>query len=255
MALAGVVMWPRDQLSLLTPSMEGVISGGNPASGKADRLAQAWQAMRHDSAIQFSLTPAEAPPQPPAWLKAFMHWMDKIFDPVGRFLNWVGSFFPDAAYARILLWTVIVGGAAALSWSIYNRIRTGEWRLRLPRLARVADLPDEEEWTPEERGARSWLQEADALARQGRFAEAIHHLLFRSIDDIASRRPALVRPALTSRELAASVGLPARARDLFAAIARLVERSLFGGRPLDEGDWLEARSAYSDFALPAAWRA
>ncbi len=149
----------------------------------------------------------------------------------------------------------LLGGAAALSWSIYNRIRTGEWRLRLPRLARVADLPDEEEWTPEERGARSWLQEADALARQGRFAEAIHHLLFRSIDDIASRRPALVRPALTSRELAASVGLPARARDLFAAIARLVERSLFGGRPLDEGDWLEARAAYSDFALPAAWRA
>ena len=99
------------------------------------------------------------------------------------------QLFPDAAYARILLWTVILGGAAALSWSIYNRIRTGEWRLRLPRLARVADLPDEEEWTPEERGARSWLQEADALARQGRFAEAIHHLLFRSIDDIGPSRP------------------------------------------------------------------
>ena len=80
-------------------------------------------------------------------------------------------------------------------------------------------------------------------------------LSFRSIDDISSRRPALVRPALTSRELAASEGIPGRARDLFAGIARLVERSLFGGRPVAESDWREARAAYSDFALPAAWRA
>ena len=238
------------------PCKEGVISGGTQsAASEADRLGHAWQAMRSDSSVQFNLTPAEQPPQPPAWLKAFAHWMDKVFEPVGRFLKWIGSFFPDAAYARILLWTVIGLGAAALLWAVYNRIRRGEWRLRLPRRARVADAPDEEEWTPEETGARSWLQEADALAREGRFAEAIHHLLFRSIDDIASRRPALVRPALTSRELAASEGLPGRARDLFAGIARMVERSLFGGWPVAEGDWLEARAAYSDFALPAAWRA
>jgi hypothetical protein len=127
--------------------------------------------------------------------------------------------------------------------------------LRLPRAVPVEELALEEDWAPEEAGARSWLEEADALAREGRFAEAIHHLLFRSVEDIANRRPALVRPALTSRELAASQGIPARARELFAAIARLVERSLFGGRPVDEGDWLQAREAYSDFALAAAWRA
>jgi hypothetical protein len=235
---------------------EGVISGGTQLAARgADRFGHAWQAMRGDSAIQFNLTAPEPQPPPPGWLKALMHWMDKVFEPVGRFLNWIGSFFPDAAYARILLWSVIGLGAAALIWTLYNRIRHGEWRLRPPRRARVTDVPDEEQWTPEETGARSWLQEADALAREGLFAEAIHHLLFRSIDDIASRRPALVRPALTSRELAASEGLPGRARDLFAGIARLVERSLFGGRPVAEGDWREARAAYSDFALPAAWRA
>ena len=51
-----------------------------------------------------------------------------------------------------------------------------------------------DEWAPEEAGARSWLEEADALAREGRFAEAIHHLLFRSVEDICRRRPALVAP-------------------------------------------------------------
>jgi hypothetical protein len=236
--------------------MEGVISGGSQAAaGGADRFARAWTAMRHDSSIQFNLAPAAKPPKPPAWLEAFFRWLDKVLEPVGRFLSWLGSFFPDAAYARFLLWAVIAVGAAALLWALYNRLRHGEWRLRLPRSVPVGELPLEEDWAPEEAGARSWLEEADALARNGRFAEAIHHLLFRSVEDIANRRPALVRPALTSRELAAAQAIPARARELFAAIARLVERSLFGGRPVNEDDWLRAREAYSDFALAAAWRA
>ena len=79
--------------------------------------------------------------------------------------------------------------------------------------------------------------------------------MLRSIDDIANRRPRLVRPALTSRELAASDGIPAKARKLFAQIARQVEGTLFGGRPVDRPDWEQARTAYAEFALPQAWRA
>jgi hypothetical protein len=225
------------------------------ASEQADRFPQAWTALRHDSSIQFNLAAPPQPPKPPAWLKAFFDWLGKMLEPVGRFLRWIGSFFPDAAYAKMVLWLVIALGAAAVLWALYNRIRHGKWTLKLPRRAAVEDLPAEEDWAPDEAGARSWLEEADALAREGRFAEAIHHLLFRSIDDIANRRPALVRPALTSREIAASNGIPERARTLFAAIARLVERSLFGARPVGERDWLGAREAYSTFALPTAWRA
>ena len=72
--------------------------------------------------------------------------------------------------------------------------------------------------------------------------------------DIARRRPNVVRPALTSRELAASQALPSRARELFAGIARLVERSLFGVREVGEPDWLSARESYANFALPGTWR-
>src|SRR5438067_9720002 len=235
--------------------MEGVISGGSQTAAVGpDRFTQAWQAMRHDSSIQFNLSAPPPPPTPPAWLKAVFEWIGKALEPVGRFLAWLFSFFPDAAYARFLLWTVIAAGAAALLWALYNRLRHGEWTLKLPRRAPVQDLDEQDEWRPEAAGARSWLEEADALAREGRFAEAIHHLLFRSVEDIANRRPALVRPALTSRELTALPGMPARARDLFASIARLVERSLFGGRSVGEDDWLQAREAYSDLALPAAWR-
>lgn len=232
-----------------------MISGANqPAASAADRFAHAYEALRHDPSVQFNLPPTQPPPQPPQWLNDLLESIGKAFEPIGRFLKWLASFLPDAAYARILMWTVIALGAAALLWALYYRIRYGEWRLRLPRLAAVHESGAEEEWAPEEAGARSWLQEADALAAEGRFAEAIHHLLFRSVEDIARRRPTLVRPALTSRELAAATGIPGRARELFAGIARLVERSLFGGRPVGEKDWSAARQAYSDFALPAAWR-
>ncbi len=194
------------------------------------------------------------PPQPPAWLRAFFHWLGESLKLVGKALAWIGSFFPDEPYARILLWAVIAIGAAALVWAIYNRLRHGEWRWRVPLSAGTAQLASDEEWSPKEAGARSWLEEADAMARDGRFAEAVHHLLFRSIEDIIKRRPTLVRPALTSREIATSPSIPGQARDLFAGIARLVERSLFGGQTVGEHDWLQAREAYSGFALPAAWR-
>jgi hypothetical protein len=233
-----------------------VISSGDQASaGAADKFAEAYKSLRADPSIQFNLTPAKPPPEPPAWLKALGRWLDHyVFEPIGRFLTWLGSFLPDAPYARIILWTVLILAALALAWAIYNRLRFGGWRFKLPRLAPATDIAAEEEWAPEEAPARSWLEEADALARDGRYAEAVHHLLFRSIEDIARRRPNLVRPALTSREIGASEGIPSRARELFAAIARLVERSLFGGRPVGEDDWLQARGAYSDFALAGAWR-
>jgi hypothetical protein len=232
------------------------IPGGDPAAApSADQFDAAYKALRSDGAVQFDLTPPPPPPTPPAWLEALMRWLEHVLQPVGRFFNWLGGFLPDAAYARILMWVVLGLAAAALLWALYNRVRHGEWRVKLPRRTDPRELPLDEEWSPEEAGARSWLEEADALAREGRFAEAIHHLLFRSIEDIAHRRPHLVRPALTSRELAASTAVPSRARDLFAAIARLVERSLFGGRPVGERDWLSARQAYSEFALARAWHA
>lgn len=225
------------------------------AASGSDHFAQAYHALRSDPSVQFNYAPPLKPPQPPHWLHAFFHWLGELFTPVGRALKWVGGLLPDAPYAKILLWTVIAVSAAALLWALYNRVRYGEWRIRLRRSADWREPEQQPEWAPEEASARSWLEEADALAAEGRFAEAIHHLLFRSIEDIRRRRPALVRPALTSRELAGSDGIPGRARSLFAGIAALVERSLFAGRDVDQGDWQDARSAYSDFALATAWRA
>ena len=220
-----------------------------------ENFASAHQALKADPAIQFDLTPAPPPPKPPEWIKQLFEWLEQVMKPVKRFFDWIGSLMPDAPLARYLLWTVLTIAAATLLVLIYLRLRHGEWRLPWRRREPLESVAgDEEEWRPDAAPARSWLEEADALAAGGRFAEAIHHLLLRSIDDIAKRRPKLVRPALTSRELAASESFPAAARNLFADIAGLVERSLFGGREVGLSDWEQARSAYADFALPKAWR-
>lgn len=217
-------------------------------------MAAAHEALKADSSIQFTLEPEPPPPQPPQWLRDLLEWVSGFFGPVGRFFRWIGSFMPDAPYARILLWTVLAAAALGLGVMIYRRIREGEWRWRRRRPVGVPVEAEEESWAPEAAPARAWLREADALAAQGRYAEAVHHLLFRSIEDIERRRPRLVRPALTSRELAAAEALPPPARSLFARIAGLVEHSLFGGRPVEAADWTAARTAYADLVLPGTWR-
>lgn len=225
------------------------------AAAGPDRLAAAHAALRADPSIQFGLTRPPVPPEPPAWLKALGRWLADLFRPIGRLLGWLTNLMPDAPYARILLWTLLAGIAAAVIWMVVARIRSGEWRLPARR-RRASATPeaDHDEWMPDAAPARAWLREADRLAAEGRNAEAIHYLLFHSIDDIARRRPALRRPSLTSRELASAPMLPAAVRPLFARIAGLVERSLFGGRPVTDGDWQTARTAYADLALPGRWQ-
>ncbi len=225
-------------------------------SRAAGQLAEAHRTLLADPAIQFTMGPVTPPPKPPAWLEALGRFLERVFAPVGRFIAWLLRFVPAGPWASILLWTVLGLLAAALVWMIVVRLREGNWRWpRRRRLAAgVAAAPDEA-WTPEAGASRALLAEADALARAGCFAEAVHLLLQRSVEDIARRRPALVRPALTSRDLAAADAIPAGARGLFAGIAGLVERSLFGGRSVGDGDWQRARAAYADFAQGRSWSA
>jgi len=235
----------------------GVAAMAGPDSLSDDKLAAAHRALRSGGDIQFDMMPAPGRQPPPAWLKALGEWLEEVLAPVGRFLRWIGSFMPDAPYARIFLWTIIAVLALLILWIVVDRVRHGEWRLpqwRRRRTARSVDA-DEEDWTPDAAPARAWLEEADALAGQGRYAEAVHHLLLRSVEDMARRRPHIVRPALTSRDLARADGIPSAPRRLFTEIAQAVERSLFGGRPIDAAEWDRCRHAYADFAQTRSWAA
>ncbi|MBX9881878.1 MAG: DUF4129 domain-containing protein [Sphingomonas sp.] len=231
---------------------EGV-SVARASEQSGTELAAAHQALVSDPNVQFQLPPITPPPPPPAWAKAVGEWLRWLVKPLVRLFQWLDSLLPAGIIARLLFWgliALVVGLAVML---IVQRLRTGQWRL--PRRApRTAPVIEEDGWQPEAMPVRRWLEEAEALAAAGRYAEAAHHLLRRSIDDIAARRPQLVQPALTSRELARAEAVPAPARGLFAGIAGLVERSLFGGRAVSAEDWRQARDAYARFTLGQAWQ-
>ena len=186
-------------------------------------VAEAHARLRANPDIQFDL-PHAPPPRPP------VHW------------NIPGLDF--------LFWPLVAIGAALIVFviarTVYFRLQTGPGEVRAE--------PEPEKWRPEEKVARALLAEADAMAEAGRYDEAARLLLHRSLEDIAARRPRLLRPALTSREIARVSALPDMVRGAFAAMAAPVERSLFGGRTLDRSAWEEARAAYGEFALPGSWR-
>jgi len=70
--------------------------------------------------------------------------------------------------------------------------------------------------------------EADDLARQGNFAEAMHVLLLRSVGEMRGRLPSSISASMTSREILRRVELSSEGRAVFADIVSRVEVSYFG---------------------------
>lgn len=197
------------------------------AQPAGDALARAHAALLKQSDLQFDVT-NWTPPPPPGWLKPLIELL-RALGPVFKYVFWIGVAL---AVGAILLFV----GRELLA-------------ARFPTLGRKPKLDLQPEWRPAAARARTLLEDADRLAAQGLFGEAIHLILFRSIEDIDQRWPGQVRPALTSRDIADLAILPAAARSTFSGIARVVEHSFFGGRAVDAAEFAACREAYSSFAL------
>jgi len=191
--------------------------------------------MREAGDIQFAPVTPKPPPETPDWLEGIGQWLRDILEPLGRAL---GMSWPMLQNVLIVLGVLL---ALVVLWYLLAPL-VERWRL-----GRKAE--PEEEWTPDRDLAAKLLADADGLAREGRYEEAVHLLLQRSVADIARARPDWLLPASTAREIARAPSLPQRARKAFAVIAERVERSLFALRRLDEADWTAARAAYARFAL------
>ena len=210
--------------------------GGNESAS----FDAVWKDVRADADIQFAASEPKPPAEPPQWWKDLLEWLGDLLAPAVEVLV-------DAwPVLRIVLIALLAAGLLTLLWIILAPYFE-EWRNR-----RVQEDP--EEWRPEQGAARKLLEEAEALAGQGRFKDAVHLLLFRSIEDIEQRRPDMLRPSSTSREIGRFESLPENARNMFAVIAGQVERGIFAGAPIDEKGWVLSREAYGEFALAETWR-
>lgn len=208
----------------------------------ADAFARDWEALRADSGIQFAPVQPPAPAETPDWLRELGEFLGWLFGPIGDALSALGRVLGISGQA--VTWLVIAIGVAIIAFLA--------WRLLAPlRLRRRESEQAAPEWTPDAAEARSLLEDADRLAAEGRYDEATHLLLKRSVGQIAEARPDLLEPSSTAREIAALPALPQAARGAFATIAERVERSLFALRSLSADDWHAARAAYAEFALSA----
>ena len=234
----------------------------------AGQLNDAHRQLLGDNSIQFELPIANSPPgsrgqtyqSPPAYRPS---------DPTGvppqagdpSSVPPAPPQPPDLAdggglngVMEIFLWAAAAVALAILLWWIFAFFRDRRFGEREPKAKRLGDRKSGQSWRPAEEQAVQLLDEADVLANAGRFDEAARLLLHRSIGEIDAHRPDLVRPALTSRDIAGHPLLPTGPAAAFARIAALVERSLFARRPLGPEDWQDCRAAYHDFAFAAGWQ-
>lgn len=219
----------------------GAASGPAIPHAGAQTGEQAWRAARGIADIQFSPAPPDPvakPHPPPDWLVWLFRWLGKL---LGEPLQWLGRLLGRgwSAIELVLLAGVILGAlwlVWALLWPLW-RDRAERQRVKVPG------------WAPAPEAALALLEDADRLAAQGRYGEAAHLLLQRSVQQIAAARPDWLSPSSTAREIAGLRQLPDAARGAFAVIAREVERNLFALQGLAAPDWQRARAAYAAFAL------
>ena len=185
--------------------------------------------------IQFAPVPPHKVPQSdaPEWLKALFRFLAELLAPLGRLIGSGWGTIEIVLVVLAVMGVLWIAGTLLWRW----------WEARTPRVAPLEAL------LIDRAVALALLEDADALAAEGRFGEAARLLLQRSVHHIASTRPDWLSPSSTAREIGAIPGLPGSAKQAFGVIAREVERSLYALRALASDDWQRARAAYTAFAL------
>ena len=133
---------------------------------------------------------------------------------------------------RVLVWIALgVLAVLAVTWLVR----------RLARPVPDVDVAEEAAVAP----VSIPIAGAEALAREGRWTEAIHALLLETLEALS--RAAHLAPSLTSREIVQRVPLADRARDALAGLVTAVEISRFGGTPASEGDYRACLARFHSF--------
>ena len=195
-----------------------------------DDIERAYRAVKRDEDYQYEL--AEPIPRKPA--SAF----EKA---LGRFFNAIFSFIAP------LLITIFYLGVGALILGALYLIGRAIYETKFAKpTAKKTEEPDIPLYQPATAQARILLDEVDNLAAEGRYGEAVHTLLFRSIQDIDRNRPNVVRRSLTAREIGNLSVLTSESRTAFSTIAGVSELAHFGGVSVNKAGFETARKAYAD---------
>lgn len=193
--------------------------------------------------------PGPPAPLPDWWLRVvralrdagrwLWHWLEAL-PPVrwlGRALAWVWDELAQviSPLGRLVLLGLIVaivcGAAVWLAGVLAKRRQRHSVAVQA-----AAATPDDR---PE-----PLLEDADALAREGRYAEAMHALLLLGLALIRRQRAQAIADSLTSREIVRATDLPAGARDALDDLVIRVELGHFGLYPVAPRDYEACRGHF-----------
>jgi hypothetical protein len=93
---------------------------------------------------------------------------------------------------------------------------------------------------PSARGWEEWLEQGQALSREGRWREAIHHVYWAAISCLESRRLWPADRARTPREYLGFLSGNAETRADLSSLTRSFEHTWYGGLQAGEKDFAEA---------------
>ncbi|MDR2780536.1 MAG: hypothetical protein LBB28_05370, partial [Synergistaceae bacterium] len=158
---------------------------------------------------------------------------------ISPWIRWIISLMPDRFlrfFYRILLFCAITAIVSIILFNLKNNL----WSY-----SRAKKLVFGGEEKERDAGALYRMEhaqaEADDLARDGSFAEAIHTLLLRSVGEMRKRMPGAIAASLTSRELLRHLDLSPEEREVFGTLVDSVEISYFGGYEPGEDEYLTCR--------------
>jgi len=144
--------------------------------------------------------------------------------------------------SALAVWVLVLVAIAVLVlvalWG-FRSARERGWRRRPAAAAAAGGSPERR---PERTGTS--LGDADRLAAEERWSEALHALLLQAIRVLSAGSPVTLRPSYTSRELLRLVPLSGEAQQAFAGLVRAVELSLFGGAQVGPDEYRENRERF-----------
>jgi hypothetical protein len=148
------------------------------------------------------------------------------------------NFHISPELIRFMLWGAVIVGIVVIVWSL---------RDSLPVISRSRKIiaPEQAPTAMAQSNRMDEAQlEADDLARQGHYGEAMHVLLLKSLNEIRRQLGISFAVSLTSREILRRVQLSDVGRQSLSAIIRSVELTYFGGEDAGRNDYSDCRSNF-----------
>lgn len=166
------------------------------------------------------------------------NWLLRFLEAIGNVLEAVGPVL------EILFYILLIG---IVVWIFYYLVENFDWSGGLPKknekgkIVRRVDASSREKVKKNKHYA---LNDADAQATNGNYAEAVHILLIVSIDFINRKLKGFLSVSETSREILGNEKVSDNDRGLISHIVKKVEMSLFAGALIDKTEYEYCRKKF-----------